>query len=116
MLKLTAMVVNFPIFNALTSISQRLKYNAYTLVGPLSVCCSYERSEGEKRGEHEEMSMYEFTSSRTLLLESVVLVSTDIVGTEERIMVLQESMKAVVEALQGCEQKELAVNAREILK
>lgn len=117
-LKSTALV-SYPMPNILLNFSdkrrQHLTEKGDTPVGFLSVCCTQQPLEKEKGTENEEMLMYGFTSSITLLLESIVWDTADS-GVERRMEVLQGSIKVEVGPLYHFELEGFLVKPREVVE
>lgn len=88
------------LFNVSARIRQRFVRDIHALAGFLPVFCTAEQLERKGNGEYEEKSVYEFTSSKIVPLESGVRVPADSVGRERRMWLLHESMKVVVGPLQ----------------
>lgn len=75
---------------------QKLFHNEHTLVGFLLVRYTEEHTEEEKGVENKEMSMYGFTSSMAVPLESSVWVTVDSFGRGWRRSLLHNAINVVV--------------------
>lgn len=88
----------------------------HMLVGRQAACCLLDRLEEEIFREDEETSLYGVASSMTVMLESGVRDTADLVLREQRMRLLHEALKVVKLPPKNCELRVLLGNTVELVE